>query len=93
MWGGLPVTSLMLLPSMRRVRPVHLGQSVMHPTPLYTHAGECLGAVHNLLQQLRAMHPNDIRAFPLLNESQRLVAQLREGTKNLRAPDKDAWLL
>lgn len=54
---------------------------------------ECLTAVNTLLGRLRAMSPNDIRAFPLLNESQRLVQQLKDATKSLQAADKDAWLL
>ncbi len=54
---------------------------------------ECLKAVSNLLDQLRTMNPNDVHAFPLLNESQRLVQQLRETPGVQQGPDKDAWLL
>ena len=55
-------------------------------------AAECLAAVNAVLAQLRAMPPNDIRAFPLLNEGQRLVQQLRDATTGVQATDRDAWL-
>ena len=55
-------------------------------------SSDCLAAVNTLLGQLRAMPPNDIRAFPLLNESQRLVQQLKDTTTGPQATDRDAWL-
>ncbi|GAX74531.1 hypothetical protein CEUSTIGMA_g1980.t1 [Chlamydomonas eustigma] len=54
---------------------------------------ECLASVRSLLEQLRQMNPNDVHAFPLLNESQRLVQQLRETPNAKQGPDKEAWLI
>lgn len=47
----------------------------------------------DLLEKLRILNPNDIRAFPLLNESQRLIQRLREGITSLPTGDREAWTL
>ncbi|GLC52616.1 hypothetical protein PLESTB_000649500 [Pleodorina starrii] len=52
---------------------------------------ECLQQAQGALQKLRTINPGDLQAFPLLNEIQRLVQQLKEATASLPPADKEAW--
>ena len=63
------------------------------PTVKKLSVQECLQSVNGLLEKLRAMSANDIHAFPVLNESQRLVQQLRDAVALQNPAEKDAWQL
>lgn len=55
---------------------------------------ECLAAVQQMLGQIRGMNPNDIHAFPLLNQSQRLVQELVDSVVvHIRPAEHNAWSL
>ncbi|GLI66814.1 hypothetical protein VaNZ11_010783 [Volvox africanus] len=69
------------------------------PTPSVVHrksrvkltVSECLQQAQGGLQKLRSINPGDLQAFPLLNEVQRLVQQLKEATASLPPADREAW--
>lgn len=56
-------------------------------------AEECLTRVNSALGTVHDMQPHDIRAFPLLNEVQRLMAQIREFVDLLPSAERTPWVL
>ncbi|GIL58216.1 hypothetical protein Vafri_13330 [Volvox africanus] len=71
--------------------PPPLPNAVHRKSRVKLTVSECLQQVEGGLQKLRSINPGDLQAFPLLNEVQRLVQQLKETTASLPPADREAW--
>jgi len=76
----------------------HLQQQVAHgrvlarePTIRPASILDLLTMAQDTLQRLRGLPPSDMGAFPLVNESQRLVQQLKEAMARMAPVDQEVW--